>query len=328
MPKPRKSLISLDATPYYHCISRCVRHAFLCGEDPVSGRSYEHRRQWVEERLLELARVFAIDLCAYAVMPNHTHLVLRVDVESARGWSLRDVVERWHRLFSGTPISRAFLAKMPLLDAQRTELEQQVKLWRERLTSISWFMRCLNEPIARRANREDGCTGRFWEGRFRSQALLDKAAVLACMAYVDLNPVRAGMASAPECSAHTSIQRRIQALVQKNEQPAVLLPFVGNYREETPKGLAFSLRDYLELVDWSGRAIREDKARHIDQQLPPILQRLGLNEPSWLTLAHSFENLFHSLVGRPEQLEAIARQQARQWVRGIGPCRHYFSHSP
>jgi REP element-mobilizing transposase RayT len=81
MTQKRASLISLSDTPYYHCVSRCVRRSFLCGVDPYSGQSYEHRRAWVEERLLYLCSVFAIDICAYAVMSNHVHLVLHVDVD-------------------------------------------------------------------------------------------------------------------------------------------------------------------------------------------------------------------------------------------------------
>jgi len=325
MPKPRKALIDLNATPYYHCISRCVRRAFLCGDDPITGKSYEHRRAWVENRLLELASVFAIDVCAYAVMSNHTHVVLRVDEETAQGWSLHEVVERWHRLFSGTLISQRYLAGNPLSKAQKNELTRQANTWRERLTSISWFMRCLNESIARQANEEDGCTGRFWEGRFKSQALLDEAALLACMAYVDLNPVRAKIATTPEDSEYTSVQRRIHTLSQQKTQPPELLPFIGHERQYQPKGIAFPLTDYLELIDWTGRTIRNDNTGQINEKQPPILKRLGLKGRAWLELSQSFETLFHDLVGSPQQLEAIAQARSQRWIQGIRPCRQYFS---
>ena len=325
MPKPRKTLINLDDTPYYHCVSRCVRRAFLCGDDPLTGKSFEHRREWVEQRLLELAGIFAIDVCAYAVMSNHTHVVLHVDKQTAQAWSLREVVERWHRLFAGTLISQDFLLGKALHEAQEAELLRQAEIWRERLMSVSWFMRCLNETIARQANAEDCCTGRFWEGRFKSQALLDEAALLACMAYVDLNPLRAKQATTPESSRYTSIRKRIRAAMQGQAQPEKLMPFVGNQRQEAPKGLLFSLADYLELVDWTGRAIREDKAGHIDAAHWPILQRLGLEAKAWQALSQSFETLFHSLVGHPDQVEAVVAARSQRWVHGIDNCRRYFS---
>jgi len=247
MPKPRKSLISLEATSYYHCISRCVRRAFLCGEDALTGRSFEHRRGWIEERLLELGQVFAIEVCSYAVLQNHTHLVLHVDLLLAESWSTQEVIDRWHQLFGGTVLSERFLKAEQLLEIEHQQLEGLVETWRERLTSVSWFMRCLNEQIARKANEEDDCTGHFWEGRFKSQALLDEQAVLACLAYVDLNPVRAAIAKTPEDSDYTSIQRRIRTLQGASEsladgenaepdiapaptQPPELYPFVGGTR--------------------------------------------------------------------------------------------------
>jgi REP element-mobilizing transposase RayT len=257
MPKPRYSQISLEATPYYHCISRCVRRAFLCGTDTLTGNSYEHRRQWVEDKMLSLSAVFALDICAYAVMSNHYHIVIHVNKATADNWTLDEVIERWHQLFSGNLLSQRYVTGYQLGTAELKTLEEIVNIWRKRLMDISWFMRILNEGIARQANEEDVCSGHFWEGRFKSQALLDEAALVACMAYVDLNPIRAKMASVPENADHTAIKLRItQAVKSKkpnhlNQQPNSLLAFAGNPRNNMPEGLPFRLTDYIELVEWS-----------------------------------------------------------------------------
>ena len=171
MPKPRSSQISLEATPYYHCISRCVRRAFLCGVDHHTGESYEHRRAWLEEKLLSLPDVFAIDIAAYAIMSNHYHVVLHINRERAKSWSDQEVVERWHRLFRGTPRSQKFLKGEPLTEVEQMYLDLTIDEWRNRLMDITWFMRVLNEAIAREANAEDGCTGRLSFGSSMSLTL-------------------------------------------------------------------------------------------------------------------------------------------------------------
>ena len=181
MPRPRYSQVSLDATPYYHCVSRCVRRAFLCGTDSVTGECFEHRRAWIEDKMLELAHVFALELCSYAVMSNHYHVVLFVDHKKALGWSMDEVIKQWHQLFNGCVLSKRYVRGEALGQAELKVLNEVVEQWRSRLMDISWFMRCLNEDIARQANEEDNCTGRFWEGRFKSQALLDEAALAACV---------------------------------------------------------------------------------------------------------------------------------------------------
>ncbi len=128
MPKPRKTQISLDSTPFYHCVSRCVRRAFLRGDDPVSGQSYEHRREWVEQRLLELTRYFAIDICAFAVLSNHSHTVLHVDANQALAWSTLEVVERRHGLFTGNALSQRYLANETLCPAEIQKVEDVAEL--------------------------------------------------------------------------------------------------------------------------------------------------------------------------------------------------------
>ena len=323
MPQSRKSQISLIATPYYHCVSRCVRRSFLCGQDIITGQSYEHRRGWVEKRLLFLSSVFSIDIAAYAVMSNHTHVVLHVDKKQAQSWSMNEVLERWHRLHKGTLISQKYINGDKLSEGELLTLYETADVYCQRLYSISWFMRNLNEYIAREANREDECTGRFWEGRFKSQALLDASAVLACMAYVDLNPIRAKISSTPETSNHTSIEKRIQTLL-KGRQPRYLMRFVGNHRHNMPKGIAYSLVDYCELVDCTGRCIREDKTGHIDSHQHPILERLGINTEQWLTLTTEFEKHFSTAAGSENMLQQYKKCTQHQRIRGMGKAKALF----
>ncbi|GAB2687573.1 transposase [Aliiglaciecola sp. 3_MG-2023] len=326
MPQSRKSQISLVDTPYYHCVSRCVRRSFLCGEDEYTGQSYEHRRGWVERRLMHLANVFAIDVCAYAVMSNHTHIVLCVDKQDAATWSPKEVLYRWHQLHKGTLLSQRFMNGESLSQSELLTLHETINIYRKRLYDISWFMRNLNEYIAREANKEDECTGRFWEGRFKSQALLDESAVLACMAYVDLNPIRAKLRKTPKTSKYTSIQQRIQALI-KGEQPQNLMQFVGNHKQDTTKGIAFSLIDYCELVDCTGRCIREDKTGYIEQQYSPILESLGLNSKQWLTLTTEFEKHFYSAVGNEQMMYQFKQHTGHQRIRGIAKAKALLQHS-
>ena len=330
MPKPRYTQVSLDATPYYHCVSRCVRRAFLCGTDENTGQNYEHRRQLIEDKLHELAGIFALDISAYAIMSNHYHVVLYIDKNMAQAWGKIDVVDRWHQLFSGNALSQAYMRGSTLTKAERRQLDKDISLWWQRLMDISWFMRVLNETIARQANTEDNCTGRFWEGRFKSQALLDEAALAACMAYVDLNPLRAKMAASPEASDHTSIKLRINKALQAtqphnlHQQPESLLPFVGYPRQDMPKGLPFRLHDYLELVDWTGRILRDDKRGAIAESLPPILERLNMDANHWHYLVKHFESPFKGMVGSAYQLKQACQKLGYERTPGLRSCELYF----
>jgi len=330
VPKPRYAQVSLEATPYYHCVSRCVRRAYLCGSDPITGKGYEYRRHWVEDKLLELASIFAVDICAYAIMSNHYHVVFHIDRETAESWSQAEVIDQWHQLFSDTLFSQRFSQGEELSTAQQRLLNKDVEEWRLRLMNISWFMRILNETIARKANKEDGCTGRFWEGRFKSQALLDEPALAACLAYVDLNPVRADMANTPEESDHTSIQKRLskaQTAAQPNhpqQQESQLLIFTGNPKENMQKGLPFRLTDYLELVDWTGRILREGNRGAIPKNTPPILGRLNIETKHWLYLTKNFESPFKGLVGSVEKLKQVCEKLGYERTPGINGCKQYL----
>jgi len=325
MPKPRKSLISLQDTSYYHCVSRCVRRAFLCGNDAFTGQNYEHRRAWVEDKMLSLATIFAIDICAYAVMSNHTHLVLHVNQDEANNWSIKQVLERWHRLHNGTQFTEKYLKNKMLEEYELALVYESCEKYRERLTDISWFMRELNESIARMANKEDKCTGRFWEGRFKSQALLDEAALVLCMAYVDLNPVRAKMEVTPETSKHTSIKTRIEVAKANQAQPKTLFPFIGYEREDQPEGLPYKLTDYLELIDLTGRIMKEDKRGNIDVSLAPILQRINLTSEQWLEVTTGFEKHFKAAAGSESYLAEYCEHTELQRRSGLSACKRLLS---
>lgn len=302
MPRPRSQQVCTSDTPYYHCMSRCVRRAFLCGQDQ-QGNDYNHRRQWLEDRIRLLASVFSIDICSYAVMSNHYHIVVKIG--SAADWSDEQVIQHWLALHRGPLIIQRFNRGLTLTPAEHRTVDDIVRVWRHRLQDLSWFMKCLNEPIAKQANREDNCTGHFWESRFVSQALLTEEALLSCMAYVDLNPVRANIAATPEQSDHTSLKERVeptfnlaeaikgQPLPNPFELPVKpLLHFDDAISNTDQRGIAFSLSDYLQLVDWTGRAIRDDKAGHIGNHLPPILTRLGISPADWLQASTAFEAVF------------------------------------
>ena len=209
---PRSQYVQEGQEGVYHCFSRCVRRAFLCGFDKLTGRDFSHRKALLLERLRHLAAIFAIEVCAYAILATHYHLILRVRPDIVALWSDREVARRWlilfprHRDPKGIPLPPEEKDICALADCP-----ERIAELRRRLSSLSWFMGRLNEFIARAANKEDGVKGRFWESRFKCQVLLDEAAIVAGMVYVDLNPIRAGVAGTPEESDFTSIQERIRA---------------------------------------------------------------------------------------------------------------------
>jgi len=344
MPQARKRLVSTEVTPFYHVISRCVRRHFLCGVDPYTGKDYTARKEEIKDRLALLAEVFAIDVCAYAILSNHYHLVVHVDEQTALEWSPLDVAQRWLRLFTGPVLVRAFAAGQKLTKTQQSVVHEHIQDYRKRLCDLSWFMKCLNEPIARKANQEDNVTGHFWQARFSSQALLDEAAVLTAMAYVDLNPIRAGIAETPETSDFTSVQQRIaewkdrqnkaatnEAPPPENQQVSLdativkLLRFSEDSKESGENAIPYSTADYLELVDWSGRAIIEGKKGSIPDHLPPILQRLRLDPAQYLAYVKKPRFGFANALGAVDKIKEYAKHFEKAFLKGQTAAAALFS---
>ena len=359
----RREIVVDGEVGIYHCVNRCVRRAWLCGRDPVSGKSYDHRKDWIQDRLEELAGIFAVDILGFAVMANHVHVVVRTRPDVATTWSADEVAGRWWRLFpkrrdeSGQP-AEPEPHELKMLTADKRVLSER----RERLSSLSWFMRCLCEPIARRANKEDTCSGRFWEGRFKSQKLLDEAAVLACSVYVDLNPIRAGVAKTPESSHHTSAHERIASRGRRRRsgkenlasgrptrrrgrpvgsselgRDGWLSPVAAEgesadqakrnrSRRASNKGfLSMQLDDYLKILDWTGRQVRRDRRGAIPAEVAPILDRLGLSDESWIDCVQNFGRWFHRAAGGVKALSDEAARAGKHWLQGVARCSQAFA---
>lgn len=311
---PRAFTIDQEQPGFYHCISRCVRRAWLCGKDPVTGRCFDHRRDWIEQRLLTLADSFAVGLYAWAVMSNHTHVVLRVDPKLPDTWSDEDVARRWARLdrtLEAVPRAKVEQRIRGLLNQPKRIAELRC-----RLGSLSWFMRYLNECIARAANAEDLCTGRFWEGRFKCQALLDSAAVIACMAYVDLNPIRAGIADELIDSDFTTIQRRLRSLNTNPDARNATLDSVAGVSDS--KAICLTVAAYLDLLANSGRLASNKSVDVTSKRAIRALKTIRGSPTWWMGCVSRVEDVFGSVVGVPRTLRDHASEIGRRSFRGAG----------
>lgn len=311
----RSLLIPPGSAGTFHCVSRCVRRAFLCGEDRLTGRSFEHRRQWVEDRIHFLAEVFGVAIWGYAVMSNHLHVVVQTLPEAVAAWSDAEVTGRWVRLFPREDLSPEWRAGLLASNPEK------LAVLRSRLADLSWFMRCLSEPIARAANREDICKGRFWEGRYKVQVLLDEAAVLSAMTYVDLNPIRAGLCETLETSDHTSAQKRLKAIEAEPEHAKAALAPIAGIRGLCV--LSMTQVDYLRLVDASGRQVREGKRGAIRGAMPAILQRFGVEGERWVAQVLAVRSGYSRAIGSAERMVGQAQALGQGWMRGIGVARRF-----
>jgi hypothetical protein len=331
MTMARSHLVDLSVTRWYHCITRCVRRAFLLADGP------ENRKEWIEQRLQELAGIFSISVGGFSVMDNHLHVLVRLDPDNATAWSDEEVVRRWGRLFPPRDKSRQPLPVSKAWVEWRLQDVQWVATARARLQSLSWFMKCLKEPLARLANRQDKTRGAFFEERFKSVAILDEESPLATCAYIDLNPAAAGIAEVPEASPHTSIKERVESVKSRNrasdlkaaergsvaasnasaglEDPHWLCPIEDRRQLNSPReGMleGFSLGSYLLLVDYTGRLFREGEAV-ISAELSGIFERIGSSADRWWSRIEKLSK--GRLLGR---FFAASRERLREVARGLG----------
>jgi hypothetical protein len=333
-----------------------VRRAFLCGRDPHSGKDYEYRRDWICQFEEKLAGLFAVEVGFHAELSNHLHVVLRNRPDVAARWTDKEVARRWLAI---THLVKSKDGELKEISAGQIAIEmadpERGAELRKRLADPSFFMATLCEHVARRSNREDGCSGSFWDGRFKCRALLDEAAILVCGIYVDLNQIRAGEAQTPETSTHTSAHDRIAGRRHRQRQAGVVsADCVGSLktpdgwlceltlqegldadvrggigsatgRRASDKGLLpITLDDYLQLLDTSGRIVREGKSGSILAHLAPILQRLGIKVDLWSELVTLYHEWFGHVVGASPKLVDRAAGAGRRWYWGQPRCVEAF----
>ena len=308
-----------------HICARVVRKCFLFGVDPFTGKNHDHRKIWIEDQLKLLAANFGIDLLAFAILSNHFHLILRSRPDVIAALDDTEVARRWLML---CPIRK----KKDRSPEEPNEFElnsirndpARLTTIRTRLSDVSWWLRLLCQNIGTRANQEDKQTGKFFQGRYRAVRIMDEESLLACAAYVDLNPIRAAMAETIETSEHTSVQRRIQALQQSEPSKPIRSPRVDSFLSPltidekhdsleacvnqtgvrcSDKGfLSMPIADYLELLDASGRMIRADKSGYTPADIAPIFERLKLDREYWQLQIKEFGRLFANVAGKPKNV--------------------------
>ena len=330
---PRSKYVQEGKVGVYNCTTRCVRRAFLAGFDCHTGRDFSHRKQWIEDRLQFLASIFSVEVATFSVMSNHYHVTVRTRPDIVENWSEREVASRWLTLCPNRYKSKK-KAKDPVEEQIRNlaDCTERIAEFRKRLGSLSWFMRFLNEFIARAANKEDGVKGRFWESRFKCQVLLDYAAIAGGMVYIDLNPIRAGLAKTPEDSDFTGIQQRIRIWKQKASSPDRESPSSSWLCPISSEGnklriLPMSEEEYFTLVDKSGRLLHPDKRGVMDADLAPILERIGAKPEAWLETISCFEDKFRLAAGLVDNLRKFADQLGKRWFTGMSASRSVFEPS-
>jgi hypothetical protein len=314
----REEVFAPDEVAVVHVMNRVVRRCFLFGTDAPTGKNYDHRKSWIEDLFQHFAGCFGIDLLCFAILSNHFHLVLRSRPDVVSTWDDFEVARRWLLLCpvrkhdDGTPKEPSEAE----LNAIRNDAVRLAEI-RRRLSDISWWMRLVCQRIATRANHEDGEVGKFWQSRFRAVRLLDEESLLACAAYVDLNPIRAALAETLGESDFTSVQRRIQSLQDGVDADQFLAPLFIDETTDSPgphpsldshrcsdKGfLPVPLADYLQLLDWTARQTAAGKLGSMPAEVPPIFERLSLDASMWCQLVRNFGKLFYHVAGKPQTVD-------------------------
>jgi hypothetical protein len=342
----RRKLLGRDRKAVYHCSTRCVRRAFLCGRDPATGRDYSHRRDWILTRAEQLCGLFALVLEFHAVMSNHFHLVLWTLPAVSRRWSDREVARRW---LTATRLAKCPTDALPQVNEKAIEKlvkdKKKFAKLRRRLSSVSWFMGILSENIARRANQEDQAKGRFWESRYRVRECTDQKGILLCGIYVDLNTIKAGEAQSPETARYTSVFQRLLAQPQRKNASDRADGWLGELTRQAESQqdeqlactsrtgrracdlglLPISLGDYVQLLRMTIQLWQSGERRVVPRDLEAMLERLEIHADAWWETLENYEKTFCHAVGSPSSLAGVAQRMEAKHLKGTAACRRVFA---
>ncbi|MCC9600515.1 hypothetical protein LOC67_08075 [Stieleria sp. JC731] len=341
----RCEIIDSSEPTVVHVINRTVRRCFLLGDDPISGQNFDHRKQWIEDLLERFAGLFGIELLCYSILSNHYHLILRTRPEIVAQWDDYEVSRRWLLICPRRKINgQAAIPTQSEIDSIRN-CPTKIAEIRKRLSDVSWWMRLLNQRVAQRANRDDEQCGRFWQDRFRAIRIDDEASLLACAAYVDLNPIRAGLAQTIDRSEFTSIRLRIDSdrqakhqsdRIRQNGQPARyrrdaflakltiderkdevgVAESVSGHRLSDKGFLPISNAAYVELLEWT--AIHRTKQKSLGdshRDLPDALSQIGISHEAWRSLVDHFNTIFGHVAASLARLETCRSLQTNRHFR-------------
>ncbi|MDB5390816.1 MAG: hypothetical protein JWM11_6462 [Planctomycetaceae bacterium] len=292
------------------------------------------------DRLKGLAALFAIDVCGFSIKDNHLHVLLKLDLARTKTWSPVEVVRRWLQLCPlrdrhGKPVTvtAAWIA-------ERAKDSARVEERRIRLSDLGWYMKSLKKPFAKRANREDACTGAFWQERYKSIGILDETGLLATCAYIDLNPVAAGLVPNREKSNHTSIKSRPDYCATQGKLETLLggssyascsnlekghwLFPIEDRRDPNGNGAAgmlrgISLTGYLQLLGWSSRQLRPGKLT-VSDDVPDLLTRLQIDAGSWKSTLEKLlgtKKKIGSYFGDTARLNEVAVQRGTKFLKNV-----------
>ena len=351
----RADVFCSDEVAVVHVMNRTVRRCFLMGNDPLTGKNFDHRKAWMEKELERLAACFGIDLLTYAILSNHFHLILRSRPDVVQTWSDEEIACRWLTL---CPIRKddEGSAKEPNENEIKSIVNNAQCLLeiRSRLSNISWWMRLLSQTIAQRANREDEEVGKFWQARYKAVRLLDETAILACSAYVDLNPIRAAIAETLEGSDYTSVQRRILSMKSQTgsaaptgdsdgKQPTIdrkshamlaplsidelrdaigAVPSKSSARASDKGYLPMTLASYLDLLEFTASRQRGGK---MPGSAGAIFERLEIGEEVWVELVNGFGKLFYTVAGKPESVDSRRTREGAHRHKATNRVRELLS---